>query len=132
MSRKLLYLACPYGHKSEMVRRERFEIASRTAGRLAKLGYKVFSPISHSHPLHIMESMPHDWEFWKSLDSVYLELSYKLVVIQIDGWAESVGVTDEIQMARAAPIPVVYLSPVYAGRNLSDDLWRIMRKSIGD
>jgi hypothetical protein len=130
--RPLVYLACPYGHHSAIIREQRFRIVSVVAARMTLLGYNVFSPISHSHPLFTVENMPADWSFWEKVDMVYLELSRKLVVLQLDGWAESIGVAAEMKRAHELDIPIIYLNPVYSNSIASETMLNNIRKIIGD
>jgi hypothetical protein len=109
--RPLTYLACPYTADTAKLRRERFAAAIKAAKYLMESeGLNVFSPITHSHPLHEI-GMRGDWEFWKRIDTEYLRLSEKVVVLMMPGWVESAGVTAEIKLATSMGIPVEYLSP---------------------
>ena len=121
MPKYLTYLACPYSVKAQSP-------SSRCTEFIAKLeecranaatkaavylmhsrAWNVFSPITHSHPLHKIGGMQGDWEFWKKIDTEYLEMSCRLVVLCIPGWRESVGVQAEIVIAREMRIPVLFL-----------------------
>src|SRR5882724_687642 len=132
MTKPLLYLAGPYRHDLENVRIKRFNCLSRAAGRLVNLGYNVYSPISHNHPMTTHVTMSRDWEFWKRYDTVFLDLSYKLVVLTLEGWDTSIGVTDEIQIARSADMPVVFLPAFYSNFIVSEDTWHSIKITIGD
>lgn len=46
---KKIYLATPYSHKDDKVRRERFDAVNIVAARLMRQGFLVFSPII-AHP----------------------------------------------------------------------------------
>jgi len=110
--RPLTYLASPYSHKNAEVRQVRFEQAARATGWLMQYAeYNAFSPIVHSHPLATLWGLPGGWEHWVKVDKPYLEVSQRLVVLTIQGWAESRGVQEEIRLARAVGMPVQYLNP---------------------
>lgn len=109
MKKPLAYLACPYSHPDKAVREHRYRVATKTAGRLIKKGYTIFSPITHSHPIHEMSKLPTDWEFWKKQDMDYLSCCSRLFVIKIRGWRESVGVQEEIRIAIKSKIPIEYI-----------------------
>ncbi len=78
---------------------------------LMERGLNVFSPIGHSHPLHEI-GMKGDWSFWKRVDTQYLRLSNRMVVLTLPGWEESVGVQAEIKIAKKLKLQVCYMDPV--------------------
>lgn len=107
--RRLTYLACPYSHPDREVRVQRFIAVNRVAGILMQLGHLVFSPISHTHPIAEECALPLGWEFWRDFDTAYLAASGMVVVLCIDGWRESVGVTAELEIARVMGLPVQFV-----------------------
>lgn len=109
MRGRLTYLACPYSHPDRAVRVARFEAANRAAGALMREGRIVFSPISHTHPIAEASDLPLGWDFWEAFDRAYLAHSRLVVVLTIDGWRESKGVTAELAIAAELGIPVDYL-----------------------
>jgi hypothetical protein len=106
----MIYLASPYTHPDEGVRKWRFHEACRAAAALLRAGVTVFSPIAHSHPISRF-GMPTSREFWSQIDREYLSRCDVLAVLTLAGWRESVGVQGEIELAREMGIPVVYVSP---------------------
>lgn len=111
MNRALTYLAVPYSHPDPEIRAARFVAANRAAGMLMAKGHLVFSPISHTHPIAEECDLPKGWEFWQEFDRAYIAASKMLVVLCIDGWRESVGVSAEISIATEMGIPVEYIAP---------------------
>lgn len=114
----LTYLTVPYSYTHEnkefveKIKRVRYETATRAAAWLMNTySWNVFSPITHSHPLHAIAGMRGDWEFWKKVDTEYIECSCRLVNLVIPGWRESIGVTAENEIAKRLGIPVLYLHP---------------------
>jgi hypothetical protein len=105
----LTYLACPYSHADRAVRIARFNAANKAAGDLMKRGHIVFSPISHTHPIAEECELPKGWDFWESFDRAYLSASKLMVVLCLDGWQTSTGVTAEIGIAREQGIPIEYM-----------------------
>ena len=93
------YLACPYSDKNSKVREKRFNIATSIAGILINNGRIIFSPITHSHPIANKCSLPKDWDYWKDFDTTILKVCFKVLVLTIDGWKDSVGVKNEIDLA---------------------------------
>lgn len=96
-----VYLACPFSHSDPQVREDRFNAANLTAAFLMKDRWIVFSPLSHSVPIAKTGHTPmQDWEFWKRQDFAFIIWCDKLVVLELDGWKESVGVQEEIEFAK--------------------------------
>ena len=109
MNKKLTYLAVPYSHSDPAIRQKRFEIVNKVSADLMSAGHLIFSPISHTHPIALAGELPVHWEFWKNFDIAYLEVSKKLIVLMLDGWKESKGVTGEVEIAVDLGIPIEYL-----------------------
>lgn len=104
----MVYLASPYSHVDAAVRQRRYEAACAVTAAMLKRGVVVFSPIVHSHPL-VAHGLSGEWDFWQPVDQVYLDASRALMVLQLPGWRESVGVQWEIEYARAAGKPVGFI-----------------------
>ena len=79
------------------------------AAELMAQGLLIFSPISHTHPIHLAGNLPGDWEFWKEYDRSFLEWADELWVMRIDGWEQSKGVKAEIEIAKGLKKEIVYL-----------------------
>lgn len=110
-NRPLTYLASPYSHKNPEVVKSRVEqVTKATVWLIKEKGFNVFSPIVHSHPL-AEAGLQGDWDFWRLIDTEYLSVSARMVVLAIEGWRESVGVQAEIKIAESMGIPVYYLRP---------------------
>lgn len=107
---KLAYLAVPYSHSDPLVRETRFNVANKAASYLMNMRLAVFSPISHTHPIAIIGGLPIDWSFWVAYDRKMLSMCDMLIVLTIKGWHESVGVSNEIEIAREMSIPIRSLS----------------------
>lgn len=106
IEKKLTYLCSPYSHEDQFIRLERFHAVCRCAGILMEKGYFVFSPISHTHPIAIINGLPTGWDFWEKYDRAILECCKEVLVLDIPGWMESKGVLGEIKIARELGIPV--------------------------
>ncbi|MFK5165356.1 DUF1937 family protein, partial [Propionibacterium freudenreichii] len=50
--------------------------------------------------------LPTDWEFWAAYDEAILSSCISLIVLPLDGWQESKGVSAEINIARRMGLPV--------------------------
>ncbi len=107
----LAYLATPYRHWPTGINGVYFE-AARIAGLLIRTGIKVFSPIAHGHPIAGCASIdPHDMSIWGPLNEKMMSRSDVLIVANLDGWQQSLGVTDEIKFFRLMRKPIFDLDP---------------------
>ena len=120
--RSLCYLAAPYSHDRPAVMEERYKAISAVTAALMREGVPVFSPITYSHVLATDHGLPETWGFWADVDRTYLSCSYVLVVLMLEGWEESTGVTAERRWADYQ-IPIRFLQP--QPLELSDDPTRL-------
>ena len=107
----MIYLAGPYSHKDEAVRVARFEALTKKAVQLMMDGHVVFSPITHGHAIAERHDLPLEFVWWSHQCLTMLEKAKKLIVLRIDGYAESVGVQAEIRYAEKNNIPIGYVNP---------------------
>ncbi len=106
---KKIYLATPYSHKQQNIRRDRFNGVNIVAAELMNQGNLVFSPISHTHPIAGAGDLPKDWSFWHEYDTTFIEWADEVHVLMQDGWEESIGVTAEIEIAKEMGKPVKFI-----------------------
>jgi Domain of unknown function (DUF1937) len=119
---QLTYLAAPYSHKDpEVVEARVAHIAKAAARLLLDTGHNIFSPITHSHPLASLAEIPGDWEFWRKIDTDWLERCDDVVVLLLPGWRESVGVTAEIKIAKELGLPIRYMHVLMNGGHVLTD-----------
>ncbi len=111
MTQGLTYLASPYSDPSPEVEHARFLEACKHAAQMMAQGILVFSPIAHSHPIALAGDLPRGWDFWERPCMAMLGPSERLVVLMLDGWRESVGVTAEIKNMIDAGKQVMYRNP---------------------
>jgi len=111
MNKPLVYLACPYSHPDPSVREARFHASNRAAAQLMGHGVIVFAPISHTHPIAMDGDLPKGWDFWERYDRAVLSCCWKVIVLCLPGWRESVGVQAEIKIAGELGIPIEYIDP---------------------
>ena len=104
------YLSIPYSHFDALIRKHRFEIANKIAADLMKKGRIIFSPISHCHPLTDY-GLPGSWDYWKNYNREFLKICKKLIVVRLEGWEESVGVTEELKIAEEEGLVIEYIDP---------------------
>ena len=104
---KKIYLAIPYSGMEE----SSFKQATSAAVKILKLGYNVFSPITHSHPL-TEYNVPGDWNFWQKIDFQFIDWADEIfVLIPEEGFEKvesSTGVQAEVEYAKRNNKPVHY------------------------
>jgi hypothetical protein len=89
------------------------EICAVTS-RLAGDGIPAYSPIAHTHALcmHNPSLDPLDHSIWMPFDTPMMKAAAGLVVVTMDGWVTSHGISIEIKEFKQAGKPVFYLDPV--------------------
>lgn len=107
----LIYLASPYTHPDEQVKKARFELVAFEAGKLLRQGRIVFSPILHFVPIAEAHGLPTDWEFWKYVDKGILEKCEAMWVLGLPGHENSEGILAEKKIAKDLNIPVSLICP---------------------
>lgn len=108
---KLFYLASPYSHKCKIIKEYRYFLVAAAAAELYQAGFNLLEPIGSGHPIAIRYDLPQGYEYWQKRDRLMIERSDGVIVLTIPGWAESVGVTDEIKYAKELGKPVYYVNP---------------------
>ena len=85
--RALFYMAHPYSAPTPEGEAANFKMANEYAAELIELGFEVYSPISHTHPIHM--EIAQDYERWMDLDKQYLYRCDALILCP--GWENSSG-----------------------------------------
>lgn len=101
----MIYLASPYSDPNPEVKEQRFNDVCRAAAELMRRGILIFSPIAHTHPIANF-GLPSGWEFWRQFDYHHIETSEQVWVLTLPGWADSVGVSAEVEIAKELGKPV--------------------------
>ena len=105
----LSYLAAPYTHPDKRVVEERMLKLCKADAFLMKAGIFTVSPLMKHFIIHHAD-LPGDWNYWKNYSLSLLCAVDQVIVLMLDGWRESEGVTAEILIAKNMGIPVVYLT----------------------
>lgn len=104
----MIYLASPYSDDDEDVRAERFFAACEAAAAIAASGIRVFSPIAHSVPL-VTYGAPDSGLYWQPVDDAIMRGACSAVVVLcLDGWEMSLGVSHEVALAYGLGLPILY------------------------
>jgi Domain of unknown function (DUF1937) len=108
---KTFYLASPYSHPDPFIKHQRYVQVVAIAAVLFEHGYTLIEPIGSSHPAAMMFTLPTGYQFWQERDRNFILASDGVIVCQMKGWEESVGVTDEIVFAKRNSRAVYLLDP---------------------
>lgn len=98
--KELWYFAHPYTAKDKEgkyvpeAEDANFQLSCYRASRLLLAGYNIYSPISHTHPIH--RACPeflakHEHELWYQLDLAFIEQTNFTGIILAPGWELSKG-----------------------------------------
>ena len=109
MTQPVYYLASPYTHKDWRVKKERADAVTKAAVDLLHHGVFCFAPIAYNEPWEKYD-LPGDWRFWEKFDKAFIVKMDAIIVLTLDGWDKSVGVTAEVEYAKSINKPVFYLT----------------------
>jgi len=118
----MAYLAIPYtgslGDKAPMEQMEQsFQVANGVSGYFMTKGEIVFSPISHSHPIHFyMGDRGVDHDFWMKYNRAMVEYCNRLYVVCFGDWKKSNGVRIEMKWFQDANKPIFLIALRGGGR----------------
>ena len=110
-SYELVYVATPFS-KYEEGMDAAYEHACQVTGELLRYNIHAFSPIVHSYGISKHANIdPLDHKFWMRADTPHMDKCNALVVAQLDGWEESIGIGMEIKAFRNAGKPIHFIRP---------------------
>lgn len=100
------YLASPYTHPMAAIREFRYYQAIRAVAYLCARGHTTISPIVQCHEMAKLHILPTDFKFWKSWNERLIRASAGMIILKLDGWADSAGIADEIEFCKENLIPI--------------------------
>lgn len=109
------YLASPYSDPNPELQAYRYSEACRASAWLMKRGFLVFSTIAHNHPIAMRFGLRSDAAFWWEYNQTMIRYSGGVIVLQIGGWRDSIGVEKEIKLANTLGIKVTGLQLLVGG-----------------
>jgi hypothetical protein len=118
--KKVYYTASPYtalgktGREAEDLEALRYFVITDVIARLTLLhGITLLGPITTSHNLKLAQpELGTTWDFWKTIDENFMRVSDVLLVVMMEGWAQSIGVKAEIELAKKFHKEIIYMNPV--------------------
>ena len=104
----VIYLAGPYMHENPVVVECRVEATHTITGNLIAQGDCVFSPIPYTHSFSKEGKNPEQgWYLW---DLTMLKNCDRLMILELPGYADSMGVAMESVLCAALKIPIENMS----------------------
>lgn len=117
----LYYFAHPYSCRDEngqcVLAGEdaNFRICNFRAAELIKRGYNIYSPISHTHPIHMACSeflARSEHELWYQLDNEFIDRTNWSGIILAPGWEKSSGCKAEKERIEKQGLPVLLYADI--------------------
>ncbi len=118
------YFAHPYSVRDERGRQSiqgmkaNFNLCNVRAGKLAWEGWKIFSPISHGHPIamrstYFILSPEKRYTYWMNLDMEFLSRTRFDGIILASEFMTSHGCMKELEMFEQAGLTVLLYSRIF-------------------
>ena len=116
----MIFLAAPYSHPNEAIRRKRFVRTTDCLIWLLSKRLPVYSPITYGHACVLYQNQhPHkfnhypdlgvSWETWAGISDNILYGCTDFWILTLDGWYESNGLQRELEMAKAGKKTIKYI-----------------------
>ena len=106
----MLYIAAPYSKLGDGQKHDVMRIVSDWAIELARKHVLCYSPLTYSSYMQLAEEIAYhntiDDAYWRTHGLKMLSGCDALLVLQIQGWEESVGVQAEIEHAMSEGKPI--------------------------
>ena len=119
MSKGLYYFAHPYtvkdanGNYVHAGEEANFRLCCIRSGELLMRGYNVYSPIAHTHPIHIHTPRflaNHEHTIWYGLDDEFIAKTDWAGIILAPGWEGSWGCRHELEQFAERGLPSLVYS----------------------
>jgi len=99
------------------LREQSFKTANSVSAYFMSKEEIIFSPISHSHPIHFsMGSVGNDHSFWMRYNKEMARYCNRLYVICTPGWKESKGLMMEMDWFRKDKKPIFLIALLGGGK----------------
>jgi hypothetical protein len=109
---EIVYLACPYTDPDPKVRSHRFKRVTSAAAHLIEQGLIVYSPLTMTHPIDLVltaEGETLGSDYWVRFDEAFMAVCSKMVILKLEGWETSSGISRETEWFVSHGQPIEYL-----------------------
>lgn len=133
----LWYFAHPYTAKDAAgdyvpaAEEANFNLCCIRAAELLQMGYNVYAPISHTHPIHIRCPRflrDHEHDMWYGLDDEVIAKTEWQGIILAPGWASSSGCLHELTLFKKRGLKILYYAAIVAEHY--NDLYEVKTNGI--
>lgn len=105
----MIYISAPYSHPDKSVIEKRMGSVYKHFAALMMQGHVPVTPLM-AHEVVMRHPVPSDSAFWENYSLTLLSRCNKMVVLMIDGWEDSSGVSYEIDYCKKNNIPIEYVT----------------------
>ena len=118
----LTYVASPYSPQEgepKAIRAYRYNMVKAYIALVYHNGAAIkrtfYSPIVHFHSVAEEYGLPTDADFWWNDNEAMLDKADEMVILGLQGWQTSKGLTHEISYATKRGIPITLMVPTREG-----------------
>ena len=104
-----IYLASPYSDSSPLVRIIRHAQVEWAVYHILIKGIVAYSPIVYFHPIAYKYDLDLDNSYWSQFNKTFIRACSELWVLMLDGWEDSAGIKEELEIAKDLGIPVRFV-----------------------
>jgi len=120
---ELFYFAHPYTRLNKWAQEANFKLCCVRTAKLISLGFWVYSPVVHTHPIHFvwpdfLDFDNDEWGRWMQLNRIIIKRTNFTGLILAPGWKKSRGCQEEKDYFEQLQKPIfLYDDIVNAERN---------------
>lgn len=106
----MIYVSSPFTHSDAEIQNDRVHKTGKFVASLLQNDTTAISPVLYG--LAILPHMSSDdttWAAWSRMCEDILKKCDSMIVLGMDGWDKSRGVTEEIELAKSFGIPIAYV-----------------------
>lgn len=108
----LWYLATPYRAHPDGLE-QAFVDAKELSARLIDMGFEIYSPIVHSHPIApLVQSADPNSDFWLERQLPMMHAAWGIIIAKLPGWETSSGMKFELAFFRDAGKQMAWVDPL--------------------
>lgn len=105
----LVYFSSPYTHEDKRVVKDRYREIKEICEQVIMYVPEIV-PLSAIAYMHQFADLPID-DWLRRMDLRFLDASDAMLIVQMEGWSRSEGVTGEKRYCQRNSIPVFYSTP---------------------
>ena len=107
----MIYLASPYSSEDDDLMERRYRLVLEFLAKCAEEHLVIYSPIAHWHPIAKLYDLPRGEKYWRFNNREMIYLCTQLLVLNLPGWRDSVGVARDIKYAQTYHKRIDHVKP---------------------